>query len=169
VKTLILGLGNTILCDDGIGIYVVRSLAGRLGGAADVKEAELAGIDLIEMLKGYDRAYIIDAIQLDGEEPGTVFRMKPDDIRTTPRLASFHDIDLVTALELGMRLELPMPREVVIFGVQVADALTLGEACTAPVERVIEPLCDEIAGEIAHVPHRNISIGLSERRRKSGA
>jgi len=166
VKTLVLGLGNTILCDDGIGIYVARSLAGRIGAAADVKEAELAGFDLIEMLKGYERAYIVDAIELDGEEPGTVFRMRPDDIRSTPRLASFHDIDLLTALELGRRLELPMPRQVVIFGVQVADALTLGESCTAAVERVIGPLCDEIAGEIEQAPHRNISIGLSERRKR---
>jgi hydrogenase maturation protease len=165
MKTLVLGLGNTILCDDGIGIYVARSLRDRLGDAADVREAELAGLDLIEMLTGYERAYIVDAIQLDGEEPGTVFRMKPDDIRITPRLASFHDIDLITALELGRRLELPMPREVVIFGVQVADAVTLGESCTAKVECVIEPLCAEIAGEIACAPHLKVSIPLSERRK----
>ena len=164
MKTLVLGLGNTILRDDGIGIYVARSLRDRVGGAADVKEAELAGLDLIELLKDYERAYIVDAIQLDGEEPGTVFRMKPDDIRITPRLASFHDIDLVTALELGRRLELPMPREVVIFGVQVADALTLGESCTASVERAIEPLCAEIAGEITRAPYSRISVPLSERR-----
>lgn len=166
MKTLVLGLGNTILCDDGIGIYVVRSLRDRLGAAADVREAELAGLDLIEMLKGYERAYIVDAIQLDGEEPGTVFRMKPNDIRITPRLASFHDIDLITALELGRRLEIPMPRDVVIFGVQVADAITLGESCTESVERVIGPLCAEIAGEIANAPHTKVSIPLSERRKR---
>lgn len=164
MKTLILGLGNTILRDDGIGIYVARSLRARVGDAADVKEAELAGLDLIELLKDYERAYIIDAIQLDGEEPGTVFRMRTNDLRITPRLASFHDIDLVTALELGRRLELPMPREVVIFGVQVADALSLGESCTPSVERVIEPLCAEIAGEITQAPCPRISIPLSERR-----
>lgn len=168
MKTLVLGLGNTILCDDGIGIYVARALVGRLGGVAHVREAELAGLDLIEMLKGYERAYIVDAIQLDGEKPGTVFRMRPDDIRSTPRLASFHDIDLLTALELGRRLGFPMPHEVVIFGVQVEDARTLGETCTEPVSGVIAPLCDEIAGEIANAPHGRISIGLSERRR-SGA
>jgi hydrogenase maturation protease len=75
VKTIVLGLGNTILRDDGAGIYVARALRERLGGAADVREAELAGMDLIEMLRGYDRAYIVDAIQLDGEDPGVVFRV----------------------------------------------------------------------------------------------
>ena len=164
MKTLVLGLGNTILRDDGIGIYVARSLAGCLGGAADVREAELAGLDLIEILKGYDRAFIVDAIQLDGEKPGSVFRMTPGDIRITPRLASFHDIDLVTALELGKRLGFRMPREVIIFGVQVQDALTLGEGCTAPVSGVITALVSEITGEITGGACKRISIPLSDRR-----
>jgi hydrogenase maturation protease len=164
VKTAVIGLGNTILCDDGVGIYVARALEKRLAGAADVKTAELAGLDLIEMLRGYDRAYFVDAINLDGEEPGTVFRMKPDDIRITPRLASFHDIDLVTALELGRRLQFSMPGDVVIYGVQVEDALTLRETCTEAVGRVIGAVAEEIAGEIEGTPHRTVSIGLSARR-----
>jgi hydrogenase maturation protease len=164
VKTTVIGLGNTILCDDGVGVYVARVLEKRLGGAADVRAAELAGLDLLEMLKGYDRAYIVDAINLDGERPGTVFRMRPDDIRITPRLASFHDIDLVTALELGRRLELPMPADVIVLGVQVEDALTLRERCTAAVEGAIGPLAEEIEGEIRGTPHRTISIPLSERK-----
>ena len=168
MKTIVLGLGNTILSDDGAGIYVARALMGRLGGAADVREAELAGLDLMEMLNGYDRAFIVDAIKLDGEEPGVVFKMKPDDIRTTPRLASFHDIDMVTALALGRRLQFHMPEEVVIFGVQAEDTLTLGEECTDAVRRVIPILADEIAGVITGAPHRTVSIGLSERR-KTGA
>jgi hydrogenase maturation protease len=164
VKTTVIGLGNTILCDDGVGIYVARALEQRLAGTADVKTAELAGLDLIEMLRDHDRAYIVDAINLDGEEPGAVFRMKPDDIRITPRLASFHDIDLVTALELGKRLEFSMPGSVVIYGVQVKDALTLRETCTEAVERVIGAVVEEIAGEIEGTPHRTVSIPLSARR-----
>ena len=164
MKTIVLGLGNTILRDDGAGIYVARALGERLGGGADVREAELAGLDLIEMLKGYDRAYIVDAIQLDGEDAGVVFRMKADDIRTTPRLASFHDIDIVTALALGRRLQFHMPEEVVIFGVQAEDTLTLGEQCTDAVARVIPLVAAEIAAEIAGTPHERISISLSERK-----
>lgn len=164
MKTIVIGLGNTILTDDGVGIYVARALGERLCGAADVREAELAGLDLLEMLKGYDRAFIVDAIQLDGEAPGDIFRMRPDDIRITPRLASFHDIDLVTALALGRRLEFHMPAEVVIFGVQAADCLTLGEGCTEAVNDAIPALVDEIVGEITGAPHRQVSKRLSERR-----
>jgi len=165
VKTLVLGLGNTILRDDGVGIYVARALAGRIAGSADVKEAELAGFDLIEILRGYDRAVIIDSLQLEDEEPGTVFRMRPDEMRITARLASVHDIDLVTALALGNRLHLKMPADVVIFGVQAADVRTLGEGCTEAVERIIEPLAEEIAGELEGHAYRKISVSLAERRR----
>ena len=165
MKTLVLGLGNTILRDDGVGIYVARALNDRLAGLADVGEAELAGFDLIERLKGYERAIIIDAIQLDDEAPGVVFRMRPDDIRITARLASFHDIDLVTALELGRRLRFAMPADVLIYAVQVEDARTLGEGCTEQVSHVIAPLADEIAAEVAGRPYTAVSIPLSERRK----
>ena len=166
MKTLVLGLGNTILRDDGIGIYAVRALAGRVDGAADCRESECAGLDLVEMLRGYDRALIIDAIQLEGEDPGTVFRLKPDDLRITARLASLHDIDLVTALALGRRLGFAMPADVTVYAVQVADALTLGEECTEAVAAALPGLVDEIAAEISGRDFAKISRPLAERKRR---
>jgi len=163
MKTIVLGLGNTVLSDDGIGIYTARALRGGLDGLAHIVEAELAGFDLVEMMKGYVRAFIIDAIELDGEAPGSVFRLVPDDMRITPRLASFHDIDVVTALELGRRLGFEMPSEVVIYAVQVEDALTLGEGCTPAVEKVIPDLVAEISAEVRGESPRRISKSLSER------
>lgn len=165
VRTILVGLGNTVLRDDGVGIYTVRAVRGKLGGTdVDVIEAELAGLDIMEKLRGYDRAIIVDAIQLDGEEPGAVFRIRPDDIRLPPRIASFHDIDLVTALELGRRLGFHMPSEVVIFAVQAEDVLTLEEGCVPAVAGVIPELADEIAGEITGRPHRAISRKMPARR-----
>jgi hydrogenase maturation protease len=165
VKTILVGLGNTVLSDDGVGIYTARAVREQLGGIdVEIIEAELAGLDIMEKLKGYDRAIIVDAIQLDGEEPGTVFRIRPDDIRVTPRIASFHDVDLVTALELGKRLGFHMPSEVVIFAVQAEDVLTLEEGCVPAVARVIPALADEIAGEITGRRHETISRRLPARR-----
>lgn len=164
MKTILIGLGNTVLRDDGVGIYTVRAVREKLGETGvDIIEAELAGLDIMEKLRGYDRAIIVDAIQLDGEEPGTVFRIRPDDIRVTPRIASFHDIDLVTALELGKRLGFHMPSEVVIFAVQAEDTLTLEEGCLPAVAAVIPDLADEIAGEITGTAHAIISRKLPTR------
>ncbi len=167
MKTLVLGLGNTLICDDGVGVYTARACTGRFDGLADVREAELGGVDLIEMLQGYERAIIVDAIQLEGEIPGTVFRIRPDDMQITPRLASVHDIDLVTALELGRRLGFSMPGDVVVYAVQGEDMVTIHEGCRAAVEAVIEPLAREIEGLVKGETKERISIPLAGRKRNA--
>lgn len=161
--TVILGLGNTSLRDDGVGIYTARLLDRRMDNLADVKEAELAGFELLEALDGYERAIIIDSIQLEGVTPGTVFKLRPQDLKITPRLASFHDIDLVTALALGKRLGLDMPTDVEIYAVQAEDVLTLEEGCMPSVNKAIPGLVEEIAGEVSGTPYTRVSKRLDER------
>ena len=164
MKTLIVGLGNTILSDDGAGVFVARMLKNILIGSADIIEAETAGLDLMEMLRGYDRAILVDAIKLDGELPGTVFRLRPDDLRITPRLSSCHDIDIVTALELGRRLGFAMPDDVIIYAVQAEDMLTLSEGCLEAVSRVLPQLAEEIASYVKGEEMERVSIDLAGRR-----
>ena len=131
-----------------------------------VIETESAGMNLMEMLGGYDRAFLIDAILLNGEEPGTVFRLRADDLQITPRLSSCHDIDIVTALELGKQLGLHMPGEVTIFAVQGGDMKTLTEECTSEVEEVLAPLADEVEALVRGEEGPGISIPLSERKNR---
>ena len=75
--TLILGLGNAILCDDGVGIKAARYIA-ELGPNPDVvvKEAELAGFALIDLLEGFDRAVVIDAVKLRERQAGRRRRVR---------------------------------------------------------------------------------------------
>jgi hydrogenase maturation protease len=167
MKTVIIGLGNTVLSDDGAGVYAARLLSGRFGSEdISVIETESAGMNLMEMLAGFDRAFLIDAILLDGEDPGTVFRLRADDLKITPRLSSAHDIDIVTALELGRRLGLGMPSEVTIFAVQGEDMTTLREECTPEVEAVLGPLADEVEDLVRGRRARRVSIGLEERKNR---
>ncbi len=151
------------MSDDGAGIFTARQVSKAVGEEVDVAEAELAGFDIIEILKGYDRAIIIDSIKLDDVEPGTVIRLRPGDIKTTPRLASFHDIDLITALELGKKLGLEMPGEVIIYAVQGKDVLTLREGCLPEVEEVIPKLVEEIAGIINNREFQRVSVDIKQR------
>jgi hydrogenase maturation protease len=167
MKTVIIGLGNTVLSDDGAGVYVARMLSGRFEpDEITVIETESAGMNLMEMLDGFDRAYLVDAILLNGEEAGTVFRLSADDLRITPRLSSCHDIDIVTALELGRRLGLHMPGEVTIFAVQGHDMKTLHEGCTPGVVRSLPPLADEIEALARGKGAKHISIALTDRKNR---
>jgi hydrogenase maturation protease len=104
----------------------------------------------MELLENYDRAIIIDAIQLrDGNEPGMIFTMNLDDLRVlscTQHSSSAHDTSLVTALDAGKSMGMKLPEEISIFAVQVENILDFSEQMTpavaATVSKVTEMVLD---------------------------
>jgi hydrogenase maturation protease len=152
-KIRIIGLGNSILTDDGVGIYAAREVSRRLAAAGlgedvDIVESEVAGFALMELMAGWDRIILIDSIQFDGLESGLVIRIEPEDLHTSLRLRSVHDIDLPTTLELGRRLGFAMPGEITIFGIQAEDPLTFGESLTGAAERGLGEAVELVLREI---------------------
>jgi len=144
VKTLILGLGNPILSDDGVGIRVARALEGRLNQPnVNVMETSVAGLDFLELLVGYDRAIIIDAIQTNEGKAGQVYRLEPEAFNATRHASTPHDVNFATALELGKRLGLALPQQIIIFAIEVENVTTFGEECTPKVREAI-PVCVEM-------------------------
>jgi hydrogenase maturation protease len=147
-KILVVGLGNPILTDDGVGIRVAEELERRLNpGEADVIGEGLAGIDLLERMAGYERVIIIDAIQTGGE-PGRVSRLDIASIQSTRHASSTHDINLATALELGKKLNMPLPKTIDIFTVEATDTTTFSERCTTIVANSIPVCVDMIFKEL---------------------
>jgi hydrogenase maturation protease len=151
MKTLVIGLGNPILTDDGVGVkvaYAVRnSLA--LDGRDDVTvtEASVGGLHLMEAMVGYDRVILIDAIQTSGAKLGTIRRLTLDDIASaipTQHSASAHDMNLPTALEMGRRLDLALPEIIEIFAIEAEDVVTFGETCTPAVEAAIPVVAEMV-------------------------
>jgi hydrogenase maturation protease len=147
MSTRIIGLGNSILTDDGVGIYTARAIGQRLadldGGArVDIVESEVAGFALMELMAGWKHVILIDSIQFRDLEPGTVIRIEPEDLHTSLRLRSVHDINLPAAMELGRQLGLEMPVQLTIFGIQAEDALTFGESLTRAAERGMHTAVD---------------------------
>lgn len=140
-KTLVLGLGNPILSDDGAGCRVAMALKDKLDGSeVDVLEASVAGLDFLDLLTRYDRAIIIDAIQTDKGTPGQVYRLESEILADTRHAGTPHDVNLATALELGKKLDLPLPGQITIFAIEVADVTSFGEECTPEVTKAI-PAC----------------------------
>ena len=143
-KTLILGLGNSLLCDDGVGIYVAAELKNRVDRPdTTVMETGVAGLSLLDLLVGYDRAIIVDAIQTVGGKAGEIYRLEPKAFDTALHTASAHGIDFTTALEFGKKLGLPLPQEIVIFAIEASDVSTFSEECTSEVKSAI-PACVEM-------------------------
>jgi hydrogenase maturation protease len=160
----IIGLGNSILTDDGVGIYAARELGRRLAedGAAsqvDIVESEVGGFSLMELMAGWEKVILLDSIQFEGLEPGAVIRIEPEDLHTSLRLRSVHDIDLPTALELGRRMGLDMPAKLTVFGIQAQDMLTFGESLTRAAEQGMNKAIDLVLRELRE-PESEIADSL---------
>jgi hydrogenase maturation protease len=151
-KTILIGLGNPILTDDGVGVKVAYEVAARLAGNIPsnltITEASVGGLRLMELLEGYDRAIIIDAIQTqNGHQPGEIFKMDLDDLRSispTQHSASAHDTSLITALDAGKLLGMKLPEEVAIFAVEVVNILDFSEQATPDVAKAIPKVVEMV-------------------------
>lgn len=144
-RTVLIGLGNDLLSDDGVGLYVARALRGRLDPACfDVKEACTGGMGLVDLIVGYRRAVIVDACRTGMARPGTITRHKADEFAGSMRLASYHTVNFATAIELARQIGADLPDDITIFTIEVEDVETFGERCTAEVEASIEVAADTI-------------------------
>lgn len=143
-STLILGLGNTLLTDDGVGVYAARRARELLSSDEPiaVEEAEIAGFALLDLIEGYRRVIVIDAIVQPDNAPGTIGRIDGLALERSSHLVAGHQIDLPTALALMRQIGREPPAEVTIVAVQVEDAHTMGEQCTPLVEAAIGPAAE---------------------------
>jgi len=149
MKTLILGMGNPILSDDGVGIHVARALEDRLNQQEiTIAEDSLAGLDLLDRLVNFDRAIIIDAIKTEGGKAGQIYRLEPGAFDATRHATTPHDVNFATALELGNKLGLALPQQITIFAIEVEDVNTFSEECTPEVERAIPVCIDMVIREL---------------------
>jgi hydrogenase maturation protease len=155
MKTLVLGLGNPIFSDDGVGIRVVQEVGKKLNDPqVTVAETSEAGLNLLDSIVGYDRVIIIDAIQTKKGKAGQIYRMGPEDFSFAKHLSSPHQINLVTALELGKMLNLAMPQKITIFAVEAKDVTNFSEKCTPEVEQAIPEVVKMVLEELnaKHLP-----------------
>ncbi len=138
---IIIGLGNPILSDDGAGWRVVQLVREALNGAGEerrvvVREACVGGLSLAEMLVGFRRAILIDAIMTGNDPPGTISLLSLADLPGTLNMASAHDTNMVTALRALRRFgaELPSEDAIAIVAIEAQDVWTFAEQCTPAVE-----------------------------------
>ncbi len=150
MKTLMLGMGNTILCDDGVGIYVVQEAAKRCQrDDVDFADASVGGMRLLDIIAGYDRIIMVDAIKTTDGKPGDVYRLCPGDLPTL-HSGSTHDLSLTGALALGrgMGMQLPADKDFVIIAVEVEEVWTFGEECTPAVAEAIPRVVEAVLAEL---------------------
>ena len=149
MKTLILGIGNPILKDDGVGPRIVEDLRQHIFDPdVTLQETSLSGVNLMEMLIGFDRAIIIDAIQ-SGGKPGQIYRLTTQDFGTPQGDAfSEHNMSLFQSIELGKKLQLHMPNQVVIIAIEAKDVTDFGEGLTPDVDKAVPIVIKKVLEEL---------------------
>ena len=153
MRTLVLGLGNPLLGDDGVGWRIAEECARRMEDPAapssrmppvEVDYFARGGLSLMERLIGYDRVIVIDAIDTGSQPVGTVQCFRLEELRdpNVGHLASAHDATLQTALGLGRALGASLPETVRIVAVEARNVYDFSEqlspAVATAVPRAVE-------------------------------
>jgi hydrogenase maturation protease len=151
-NTLILGIGNEILTDDGIGPKLVHELERTLD-LPDVTfdTASLGGMDILELIRGFTRVIIIDAIRTKDGTPGTVYQLTPEYFRETLHVSNFHDISFLPALDLAKKMDIPVPEQIDIIAIEIVEDLTFSNEFSPPIARKY----DEIYREVVEIIIKN--------------
>jgi hydrogenase maturation protease len=150
MRTVIIGVGNPMRGDDGVGLQVARELRERLAGEAAVDVVELCagGLRLMEAMAGYERAIVVDAME-SGGAPGTVRRLDAGSLAETRNASSTHDGSLADALRLGREAGLRIPDDIRIWAVEAGDVATFGEGLTPRVEAAVGAVVAAVCREVA--------------------
>jgi hydrogenase maturation protease len=155
-KTLVVGLGNPILTDDGVGVIVANNVEQALEtldlDSVTVTEASVGGLRLMELMVGFDRVILIDAIlSSNGAKPGTIQFMSLEDLRDispTQHSTCAHDTSLITALDLGKKLGLHLPDEIIIYAVEVANVSDFSDQPTPAVAEAVPKVIELVLNEL---------------------
>lgn len=151
MKTIVIGMGNPILSDDAVGVRLAGDLRRRSPDLRDtdiLEECSVGGLEILDVLRGYDRAVVLDSIQTSGGTPGAWYRFGMEALQDTLHLTNIHDVNFATALELGRRVGIPLPGEIHVFAVEVLDNRTFSERMTPTLEACYEARASEILGEV---------------------
>ena len=140
-----MGLGNEILTDDGIGPKLIGDLNRMdIPSGITFKTAGVGGLELLELVSGYSRVFIIDAIRTSGGKPGNVYFFSPDDFRETMHISNLHDVNFFTSLELGNRLNYPIPSEVIIIAVEIAEDLVFSDQLSPALQKKYPEILNKV-------------------------
>lgn len=121
-NTLILGIGNDILTDDGIGPKLVHELRKEIfNDHIHFQNAFIGGLDILELIEGYDKVIFIDAIITKDGVPGTVSHFRPEYFKETLHLSNLHEANFLTALDLGIKMGMHVPKDIHIIAVEIIE------------------------------------------------
>lgn len=166
----VIGLGNPLMTDEGVGVRVVEALQknGALLPEVDVLDLGTAGLTILHYLGGRDKVIFVDCA-LMGEHPGAFRRFTPEEVNTRKvrtRL-SLHEGDLLHTLSLARQLG-ECPGSVVVFGIE-PQSVEMGEGLSPPLRERFDEYVEVVAKEAGIQRPATCDVGPSAFDRARGS
>ena len=146
---VVIGLGNELLSDEGVGVYMVRRLSQQQDKfpLVDFVDAGSAGLNLLHLIANRKKAVIIDCAKM-GAEPGEMWRFTTDEVQSVKKLSHFslHEADILQVINLSRRLG-ECPGQMVIFGIE-PKSLKPGQELSSTLSTKIDGYISEICKKL---------------------
>lgn len=140
-RCLLLALGNDLLKDDGIGTVAAGLLRSEFKEAVDIIEAPGTGLALLELLAGYDRVLLLDAIFSGSAPPGTTLEFCREDFQKAAAPAALY-VGLPEVLRQAESLGLEFPRELRILALEVENPFESHEGMSPAARQALPEYLD---------------------------
>lgn len=127
-EIMILGLGNEVLRDEGLGLKLVDDLKHSYNfPGLEYAKATCGGLEILDYIRDFKALVIIDTISTETGHPGDIYYFTPENYRETLHLSSNHDVSFLTAIKTGQTLGFKMPDKIDIIAIEIFRDLWLGE------------------------------------------
>lgn len=146
-KSVLVGLGNPIMSDDGVGLVVCREVHKRLTGF-DIDLACSSGFDIVDRILGYDIAVIVDSMVSGQRPPGAVAKIDLAAQEATLRSRESHGTGFALAIETARSLGASLPRLLLVYGIEVIDPFSVGGEIAPAVLDGVDRAAEDIALDI---------------------
>lgn len=146
MKTLVLGLGNSILGDDGVGWKVAEAVQAIVHGSVEVDWASLGGLSLMERMVGYPYVIIIDCMETGLSPVGTVRSLPLAELEnpSAGHTASAHDTSLITALKTAHAMGAHIPFRVMVVTIEAKLSYEFSESLTPEIAAAVPVATREV-------------------------
>jgi len=154
VKRLILGLGNDLLTDDGIGIYIVEQLKSEIC-EADIICCAASGFGLLDHMMGYDQVILIDSIITGKTGIGDSHHFSSSDFSQHVPF-SIHSTDIISILEYSRKCGFSVPDKIEFLAVEIEDNQTFKESFSDSIESRKDRIVQNIKSHIKNIFNNHI-------------
>lgn len=146
---LILGFGSDALSDDGLPVRLVCDLKTVLNPINyEFNSSPIGGLELLELLRGYEKVILIDTQLTGRRRPGTINIFTPAVFEETFHLSSQHDLSFHQVLELAKEMEIPFPTDILIIAIEIFENKRLSFAFSDKIETIYSEILKNVRSHI---------------------